>query len=150
MYSNDFSDTIELAENTIRWVDAQTASSSVPKNSYLSSCRHYLPIEKIHLFDATKWPLRVPVTYFQGESDPATLLIGATEHYKKVALGPKQMLVFKQGGHGPIGQFLSVANESQKKFLTVILSQGLMGREIHKLRVDQFNSVGRLKVDLLR
>lgn len=55
----------------------------------------------VKTYQASDYPVTVPTTYFQGTTDGATTANQAVHHFKKVAQGPKQMLLKINGGHSP-------------------------------------------------
>lgn len=64
---------------------------------------------------ATKYPVKVPVTYFQGSDDSATPSPEGIHHYKSVPQGFKQLLILVRGGHNPNLSNLSSEEEGQKE-----------------------------------
>lgn len=69
------------------------------------------------LYEASQFPVTIPITYFQGENDPATEVTGAILHYQKVAQGLKQMFILKNGGHNPNLQKLAFDLPAQREIL---------------------------------
>lgn len=52
-------------------------------------------------YDASQYPVSVPVAYLLGSEDPATTLDQGLNHYQNVAVASKQLLVMEHGGHFP-------------------------------------------------
>lgn len=53
------------------------------------------------LYRASKYPMNVPVYYYQGAHDGATPAAGAVKHWREAAKGTKYFMLKKRGGHGP-------------------------------------------------
>jgi proline iminopeptidase len=92
-------------------------------------------------YSAARYPVKVPVTYFQGTDDSATPAPGATQHFKTAAQGPAQLLVLSHGGHNPNLQIVNLENANQK----AIFESAVKGRLIPKSLLDAFNQTSDLK-----
>jgi proline iminopeptidase len=64
-------------------------------------------------YSADQFPVSVPIFYIQGTHDGATAAPGATLHYKHVAKGRSQILVFRGHGHLPIQSLLRSSGDSK-------------------------------------
>lgn len=84
------------------------------------------------------YPLRVPVTYFQGGDDGATASPEAIKHYKQTALGPKQLLILVRGGHNPNLYNLAMEFPGQKEvFDHAFRGEKIPAPLLQKVRADQ-------------
>ncbi len=92
-------------------------------------------------YDAQKYPVSIPVTYFQGTDDSATPAPLAFQHYKLVPQTSAQLLILKKGGHNPNLQILNLGNEIQKE----IFQQAFQGLLIHETLLEKFNATSDLK-----
>lgn len=87
-------------------------------------------------YQAFSYPLRVPVTYFQGGDDGATPAPEAVYHYKQVPQGLKQLMILVEGGHNPNLQFLMEDNEIQLRIYTLAIE----GKPIPPSLVKELNA----------
>jgi proline iminopeptidase len=92
-------------------------------------------------YQAVRYPVKVPVTYFQGSNDTATVIPQAIHHYKEVAKGPKQLLILKGGGHNPNLQSLSRGIQGQAE----LFNAAFHGQMITKAQVETVNQDSDLK-----
>ncbi|MFN7730110.1 MAG: alpha/beta fold hydrolase [Bdellovibrio sp.] len=85
-------------------------------------------------YAAKSYPLKVPVTYFQGATDGATVAPGALEHFNQSAKGSAQLYVADQGGHSPMKQLLTESPGAGRLRLAAIqvFESGLRGEMIPK------------------
>lgn len=104
-------------------------------------------------YSANKYPIRVPVTYFQGTWDGATYPEGAVRHFKHVAKGTAQLFLAKMGGHTPnLSAILSEADDEEEKSTeeiakvarireqqTIITNKALSGQSITEDDVQMLN-----------
>lgn len=89
-------------------------------------------------------PIAVPVYYFQGSHDGATLARGAIEHWRVVPRGPTYFMLAQKGGHNPNLIRLEMRqntelNEAQK----VLFSNAVTAQPISRSQVDAVNSAHR-------
>ena len=54
------------------------------------------------VYTASDYPVSVPISYFQGSHDGATLARGAFKHYRYVPKGIANFILNKKGGHNPL------------------------------------------------
>ena len=105
------------------------------KDSFLESC---LEIPNMHsnmnrTYYAEKYPVSVPVTYFQGAEDGATGAPNAVRHFKSVAKGQKQIVIATNEGHTPIWSSIHVNTpQDSDKAKWTILSKALLGMRLEK------------------
>jgi proline iminopeptidase len=95
--------------------------TSSNENPYDPVCRYLNFAKDARPFNATDYPLTVPVTYFQGLWDGATFPAGAIFHYKHVAQGKAQLMLAKSGGHSP--HFENLREESNVKWNQQIITE---------------------------
>ncbi len=104
-------------------------------------------------YEAVNYPLRVPVTYFQGTWDGATVAPAAVHHFKAVPQGQAQLILINQAGHGPLINCLDglgnagpnydpavsavCGGENSKK----IIQQAFLGLPITKDQLKSLSSV---------
>ena len=101
-------------------------------------------------YEASLYPLTVPVTYFQGTADGLTDPIGAMKHFKKVACAKTQLVYVVGGGHGPIASCLqdsvtqppSESGCKNQKNVAEALSRGLLGENISKELLERLSRDG--------
>lgn len=77
-----------------------------------------LNITKSETYSAVRYPIQVPVYYFQGTTDGATTAEYAVWHYKKSAKSRAELILAKQVGHVVAIQYLTKSSnlsESDKK-----------------------------------
>lgn len=100
-----------LANQGIATADALIGGKlyPVPDVDTLSNCAQLIASAS-HTYMATKYPLKVPVTYFQGSDDSATPSPEGIRHYKEVPQGFKQLLILVRGGHNP--NLSNISNEA--------------------------------------
>lgn len=96
------------------------------------------------IYSATQYPIKVPVTYFQGNMDSATPISGASRHYKNVALKQKQFFIAKGGGHCP-----AITDLGQKvdEFVDVV-ETALDGKKITEEQLAKVKQVSSTKVNI--
>lgn len=80
----------------------------------VSFCRR-LRAYGVRVYRADKYPVKVPVTYFQGSDDGATAAPESVRHYKSVPLGFKQMSILVRGGHNPNLELILQENKQQQQ-----------------------------------
>ncbi len=93
-----------------RYIHTDTSNEEFKLETVLnaedSECSDLVFLADQNMYSASAYPIQVPVTYFQGTLDGATYPKGAVWHYKRVAKGPSQLLLAKNGGHAPAIQAL--------------------------------------------
>ena len=89
-------------------------------------------------YESSRYPLTVPVTYFQGGHDGATTAEMGISHWKKVPRGPKQLVIFPKGGHSSTGSFDTPS--------LPVYRAALEGRKITREMVDTANASNELKM----
>lgn len=87
------------------------------------------------IYEAKKYPLSVPVYYFQGEEDFQTPLPQAQQHFASVPQAAKTMLVMKEGGHNPNMSQLRGESAAQLEMFKL----AILGKEIPKNLLEEFN-----------
>lgn len=87
-------------------------------------------------YEATRYPVKVPVTYFEGGNDGETAAPQAIQHYKTVPQGSKQLLILVDGGHNPNLQLLTDGNALQMSMFTA----AIVGQRVSTDLVKQFNA----------
>jgi len=65
-----------------------------------------IPSSPNHIYRSQKYPVKVPIYYFLGESDGATDLEQGLEHFNQVPQGERYLFVLKNGGHLPNLNFI--------------------------------------------
>lgn len=91
-------------------------------------------------YQATQYPIKIPVTYFQGGDDSATPAPQAIFHYKQVARAKKQLMLLTHGGHNPNLQLLMEDNGLQLK----LFGFAVRGEQIPSALIQEFNLSGNL------
>jgi proline iminopeptidase len=95
-------------------------------------------------YSAGRYPVQVPVTYFQGEYDGAAELPGALQHFKTVPTQHAQLLVLERGGHLPNQGLLNEKQDltalEQKLFISAAKGEQISGELL-----DQFNKASSLR-----
>lgn len=116
-----------------------------PQNNYCQD----LSVLPLRAYNANRYPVTVPVTYFQGEYDGATSLPNAQQHFESVPIGQAQFLVLEKGGHSPnrsrIGEKELDSEPQRELFLAAVL-----GQKIDQNLIERFNSVSALKWTIQR
>jgi proline iminopeptidase len=84
---------------------------------------------------ATQFPISIPVTYFQGNLDSATVAPGAIRHYKEVPMKSKQLFIAVGAGHCPGTRALMAKN----KAAVHIAESALLGKMSSKEETAQLN-----------
>lgn len=87
------------------------------------------------LFEASAYPVKVPVTYFQGSDDTATVASGAMAHFQRVPQGPKQMLLLRRGGHNPSLTNIKLGEPLQVK----AFEKAVHGEAVSRTLMDRLN-----------
>jgi len=60
-------------------------------------------LKKNNPYDSKKWPLKIPIYYFQGERDPTTTLAHAQYHFDHQNISPKRFFLnVKKSAHAPL------------------------------------------------
>lgn len=98
------------------------------------NCRQLRAVTKA-TYKAERYPLTVPVTYFQGADDSATASPQAIKHYKIVPKASKQILIQVRGGHNPNLQLVNTENIRQAQFFDLAFK----GQKIPRSLVKEFN-----------
>lgn len=109
-------------------------------------CRE-LGISPSLAYSAERYPVTVPVTYFQGEYDPATDLPGARLHFQNVPHGFAQFLVLERGGHLPnLSSLQGYLDGTQAEALQrKIFSMAVKGKPIPVDVLREFNDASPLR-----
>ena len=94
-------------------------------------------------FKAKDYPISVPVTYFQGERDPATPLNHAVAHFRKVATGDRQLLLAPSRGHDVSGNFCMPPQKA-------LFQEALRGQEITQEMIDRAKNPGATPLVIFR
>lgn len=115
--------------------------------SRISSCLNYgfspeSPLLK--MYEAKNYPVRIPVTYFQGTTDGATEPPMAVHHYKFVAKGFAQLLLKRNGGHQPNQRIILAAEDNSgedthNELQAEIFQKALRGVSIDSSLLRQLN-----------
>lgn len=104
----------------------------------------------INPYQAKRYPVQIPVTYFQGTTDGATVAPMAVHHYKTVPQGSAQILLKIGGGHAPNLALLieeeqspetRIASEAQLK----IFATALRGQLVDGSQLQEINAVSEQK-----
>jgi proline iminopeptidase len=95
-----------------------------------------LKVNLSKIYSAEAFPITVPVTYFQGKLDPATLSSYSYQHYQTVAKGQAQFLSLSNGGHNP--SFEQIRNNQTAELQ--MFETALTGKLIPKSLIDSANS----------
>ena len=104
-------------------------------------------------YQATDYPLTVPVVYFQGARDGATAPDAAVRHFKQVPKGIRQMFIMPNGGHGPsffrLAQLVEARTGERQSFPDLdpelrqlqieIFSQAALGLVVEPEVIAEFN-----------
>lgn len=107
-------------------------------------------------YSASRYPLHVPVTYFQGEYDGATNKFEAIKHFES-AQGFAQLLIMEKGGHKPNMKLLKKTNETRYNALqswllskAVSVKLKLMEKLTSKWNQNLLNKMGESPAGLLQ
>lgn len=122
-------------------LDLLKKSTLVPGSENLS--KYYcdpLKIRESKKYSALDYPVKVPITYFQGAWDGATQAPFAVWHYKYAAQGPAQLLIMPKGGHNPNLSLLYFSSMVQLE----VLRAGLEGKSITKDQIQDVKQVDEL------
>jgi proline iminopeptidase len=92
-------------------------------------------------FVASQYPIRVPVTYFQGSHDGATLARGAIKHWQSVPqTSAVNFLLRTKGGHGPnLSNIVFPDNPTLKNLSIELMIEGLSGLKVDSSLVTRIN-----------
>ena len=93
------------------------------RNSKYDQICKTLKISSKKDYSASDYTVRIPLTYFQGQNDPATEFPGAVQHLQGVPQGLRQMLILSEGGHNPNLQLLGTDSPEEQ----IILEKALAG-----------------------
>jgi proline iminopeptidase len=132
-----FSDKIEGKQVQYEFVPYKT------KDTQGSGCESMAIPKDAVGYSADRYPLTVPVTYFQGTWDGATMAKGAIQHWKKVPRNQRQMFLAVQGGHTPnFKSLLDLKNLENQKAQLQVFEKALAGQlsseeEAQKLNANQ-------------
>lgn len=110
-------------------------------SSQIRLCRE-LNVPSGQLYSATRFPVQVPVTYFQGETDSATIMPEARKHFEQVPRGFAQILILQDGGHLSNMNFLKNFKKDKKnhQIQSEIFVQAALGKPIKPELINEFNS----------
>ena len=91
---------------------------------------------------ASRFPVRAPLTYIQGETDGATPLAGALTHFARVPRGSAQFLLVKNGGHTPALERLFERPEveyrkEERERIAALVEQALAGKPVSEERAAE-------------
>lgn len=87
---------------------------------------------------ATKYPVKVPVTYFQGSDDSATPSPQGINHYKQVPQGFAQLLILVRGGHNPnLGNLASEESGQAELFAHAFNGTAIPPELLKQVQKDQ-------------
>lgn len=126
----------------------------IPKSDMAEFCEALgISLHDRESYVAAQFPVSVPVTYFHGSHDGATLVQGAMKHWRSVPRGKVNFLLARKGGHNPNASRLVEVGPSQglsQKFGNDISNQiytsqmnlfeaALRGETISKRSVDAAN-----------
>lgn len=93
-------------------------------------------------YSAKNYPVKTPITYFQGTWDSATDPQGASLHYQNVPQGFAQLVMAGKGGHGAnYTPLVSAENKVQQNIHKKMLFQALRGESIDAAEVQKLNSL---------
>lgn len=99
------------------------------------------------IYRAEQFPVRVPVTYFQGAEDGETDSDFALAHFKSSRQGPGQILLLRHGGHSPSQELLAEPGPLRELQLG-LFTKALRGERIGPEDVRSFNARGDEHWDL--
>jgi proline iminopeptidase len=99
------------------------------------------------IYRAEQFPVRVPVTYFQGAEDGETDSDFAFAHFKSSRQGAGQILLLRHGGHSPGQELLSEPGPLRELQLG-LLTKALRGQRIGPEDVQPFDARGDEHWDL--
>lgn len=107
----------------------------------MSLCQE-LHIPTSTLYSATRFPIKVPVTYLQGETDSATIMPQARKHFEQVPQGFAQILILQDGGHLSNMNFIKDFKKDKKAYQVQreIFTQAALGNPIKPELISEFNS----------
>lgn len=92
-----------------------------------------IPFREEGYYVAKNYPVNVPMYYFQGTHDGATLAIGALKHWKSVPQSSVTMMLNQRGGHNPFLTDLYLDMITRKRESTYPLKQKYMSSNIQRL-----------------
>ncbi|RYZ84737.1 MAG: alpha/beta fold hydrolase [Proteobacteria bacterium] len=123
-----------LAEANATTADSFASGKLSPKlDSVSKAACDLLGVRTSKLYDPTKYPVTVPVTYFQGSTDSATSAAGAIHHYKTVPKSAKQLLIRVNGGHPPNNSAIRSKDLAQAQIFT----RALLGQQVPMSLVEE-------------
>jgi proline iminopeptidase len=116
-----------------------------PEATYFTPLCSTIPGMESHYgrtYMSVNYPLNVPVTYFQGTWDGATVAPQAIHHYKNVAKGFAQLILAKRSGHSPFFHCLKdqathgpIKNCPTPEKLQVMMDKAFLGQPLTKEEV---------------
>ena len=119
--------------------------------AYADYCRSFHLAANIpSTYIASNFRISSPITYFQGETDPATPVESALEHQKQVPLSQSQFILLRDGGHSPLGQVFESRENPQLEPLKNMFLKALAGENILGNDIDAVNERGKEQFELLR
>jgi proline iminopeptidase len=100
-----------------------------------------VPASEEHLYLATDYPIFVPVTYFQGSHDGATLARGAIKHWQNVPKSTVSFAFAAKGGHSPLSQaILGSPSDSPVRLSAIkLLKDAVSGLELQNSDINKLN-----------
>lgn len=74
------------------------------KNNFRSGCDQLpgMSVSEEHTYFASDYPVQVPITYFEGTADGATVAPNAMKHWRNVAKSRAQLFYIVNGGHSSV------------------------------------------------
>lgn len=113
---------------------------SSESNSFASTCDKFgVPKSDDKPYVASQYPVFVPVYYFQGSHDGATLARGAIEHWKKVPKRKSYFFLNQKGGHNPSLSAAVSKETSEKEGQRQLYDLAIQGQPITRDIVEQVN-----------
>jgi proline iminopeptidase len=102
-----------------------------------------VPASDRKVYQASKFPVIAPVTYFQGSHDGATLARGAFKHLFSVPQGKFNFILNKKGGHNPLSQAVFANGGGTRDLVEVhrkLFAKSLKGEVISKEDITKANA----------
>lgn len=94
--------------------------------------------DSIQTFSAKNHPITVPVTYFQGTTDGATVAPHSVWHYKKTAKSSAQLFLRKNSGHMPIDTLLEAQKSADHEKALALVKMALKGQILKPVDFKKF------------
>jgi proline iminopeptidase len=92
-----------------------------------------IPVNENNFYVAKNYPVNVPIYYFQGTHDGATLATGALKHWQTVPQSAVTMMLNQRGGHNPFLTDLYLEMNMKERGGDTSLKQEYISSNIERL-----------------